>query len=355
MKIGIILGTRPEIIKMSPIIRYCESNNLDFFVIHSNQHYSENMDKIFFKDLELSDVNYNLNVGSGSHGKQTGEMLEKIESILLKEKPTHIFVQGDTNTVLAGALAASKINIKIIHIEAGLRSYDNDMPEEVNRVITDRISDYLFCPTIKQQEILFKEGISKDKIFVVGNSIVDAIFENKALSEKKSSILEKLNLQKNEYILLTMHRPSNVDFKKNIQEIFLALKSIYNKFKIKFIFPIHPRTKKNIEHFGIKIPEFIKIIEPVGYLDMIQLMSGSKIIMTDSGGIQEEACILNVPSVTLRENTERPETLDVGASVLVGANTRKIINGFKKMILSDKKWDNPFGNDVTKKIFKVIK
>jgi len=355
MKLAIILGTRPEIIKLSPIIRYCERNNVDYFILHTNQHYSEDMDAIFFQELELPEPRYNLDVGSASHGKQTASMLEKIEEVLVEENPTHVFVQGDTNTVLAGALAASKLHIKVVHVEAGLRSYDRDMPEEVNRIVADVVSDILLCPTKNQEEILLKEGISKDKIFVTGNTVVDAVLENSELAYKKSKILKDLSLKEKKYFLLTMHRPSNVDKKESLEGIFEGLKAVYDVSKKTIIFPIHPRTKNNIEKFKIKIPEFINVISPVGYLDMLNLMKNADLIFTDSGGIQEEACILKVPTLTLRENTERPETLEVGASVLVGSDKKRILNGFLKMKNVDRDWNNPFGEDVVKKVFKIDK
>lgn len=353
-KICIILGTRPEIIKLSPIIRELQHRNSDFFIIHSNQHYSEKMDKIFFDELELPQPKYNLEIGSCTHGQMTGRMVEKIETILLEEKPQWVIVQGDTNTVMAGALAASKIGIKVGHVEAGLRSYDRTMPEEINRIVTDNISNALFCPTEKQKEILLKEGINPSKIFVTGNTIVDAVYGNIELLNKHS----ELNHYKNEeYFLLTLHRPSNVDDKNNLTEILSAITEVSIKYNCPVYFPIHPRTKKQIENFNIEINQKqIKIMDPVGYLEMLALETNAKLIFTDSGGIQEEACILHVPSITLRENTERPETLDVGASILAGHNKDKIINGAEDMMNVDKGWKNPFGTGKSsKQIFNLIK
>lgn len=354
MKFSIILGTRPEIIKLSPIIRHCEKNNLNYFILHTNQHYSEDMDAVFFQELELPEPKYNLDVGSASHGKQTGSMLEKIEEVLVEENPTHVFVQGDTNTVLAGALAASKSHIKVVHVEAGLRSYDRDMPEEINRIVADAVSDILLCPTKKAGKILLKEGVPKEKIFVTGNTVVDAVSENFELALKKSKILEELSLKEKGYSLLTMHRPSNVDKKENLEEIFEGLKEVYDISKKTIIFPIHPRTKNNIEKIKIKIPEVINTISPVGYLDMLNLMKNADLIFTDSGGIQEEACILKVPTLTLRENTERSETLEAGANILVGCDKKRILEGFLKMRDVDRGWENPFGKDVVFKVFKIF-
>lgn len=341
MKIAFILGTRPEIIKMSPVIRTCVDQKIDHFVIHSNQHYSENMDAIFFKELELEQPKHNLNVGSGLHGEMTAKILTGTENILLQEKPDWVLVQGDTNTVLAGALATSKLGIKIGHVEAGLRSYDRTMPEEINRILTDHISDALFAPTQKQADILLNEGIDKTKIFVTGNTIVDAVFQNIKLVDKHP---ELSHYSTENYFLLTCHRPSNVDSKENLSKLLTAIATVAQKYNYPVYFPIHPRTKKQIEIFNIQIDSSIKLIDPVGYLEMLALEKNAKLIFTDSGGIQEEACILQVPSLTLRDNTERPETLDVGASVLVGYNTQKIITEADRLIAIKRNWPNPFGD-----------
>lgn len=356
MKICIILGTRPEIIKLSSIIRECQKKHLDFFILHTNQHYSENLDKIFFDELELPKPKYNINVGSGTHAEQTGKILFNVEKILLEEKPDIILVEGDTNTTLAGALGASKIHIKVGHIEAGLRSYFRKMPEEINRILTDHISDFLFTPTEKAKEILLKEGISTKKIFITGNTIVDAVNQNLKIAKRKTNILKVLNLKKRKYFLLTIHRPENVDVENRLKGIFMGLKLIYDKFNLPFIFPIHPRTKKKIEEFKLKIPEGINFISPVGFLDFLQLEANTKLVLTDSGGVQEEACILKVPCATLRDNTERPETVEVGSNVLVGANAQKIFKNTQKMMNIKRNWINPFGNGKSgKKIIKIIK
>jgi UDP-N-acetylglucosamine 2-epimerase (non-hydrolysing) len=232
MKIAIILGTRPEIIKMSPAIRECENQNLDYFILHTGQHYSYNLDKIFFDELELPAPKYNLDVGSGSHAEETGKMLIGIEKVLKEEKPNVVLVEGDTNTVLAGALAASKLHIKVGHVEAGLRSYDRTMPEEINRVLADHVSDYLFTPTEKAKENLSREGIDKSKIFVTGNTIVDAVYQNLEIAKRKVDILKKLNLNSKEYFLVTAHRQENVDVKERLKGILDGLKLVYNDFNL---------------------------------------------------------------------------------------------------------------------------
>ncbi len=232
MNIAIILGTRPEIIKMSPIIRACERLKLDYFILHTGQHYSYNMDRIFFEQLELPEPKYNLNVGSGTHAEETGRMLLGIEKVLVREKPEVVLVEGDTNTVLAGALAATKLGIKVGHVEAGLRSYDRSMPEEINRILTDHCSDYLFAPTEKSKTILLAEGIPDEKIFVTGNTIVDAIYQNLEIANKIRSALNDLDLKPRSYFLVTVHRQENVDNKSRFSNILKGLERINSEFNI---------------------------------------------------------------------------------------------------------------------------
>lgn len=345
MKIGIVVGTRPEIIKMAPVIRECKNRGIPYFIIHSNQHYSEKMDSIFFKDLELPNPQYNLCVGSGLHGNQTGNMLIKMEPILIEEKPDVVLVQGDTNTVLAGALAASKLGIKVGHIEAGLRSYDRTMPEETNRIMTDHISDYLFAVGPNQHTILMKEGIDPNKIYTVGNTVSDSLFQHLEISAAKSTILNTLELTAGDYFLVTAHRASNVDIASNLMELLHLLDEMHSNYTGTIVWPIHPRTQSKLKEFNIELPSYLKLIPPVGYLDFIQLQKFAKLILTDSGGIQEEACLLGVPSLTLRENTERPEAVEVGASELVGRNAEKAVKAAKKWLSAGKtSWENPFGD-----------
>lgn len=356
MKIAIILGTRPEIIKLSSIIRICEEINNNYFVIHTGQHYSYEMDKTFFKELELPNVKYNLDVGSWTHGKQTALILERIEQVLIKENPDVVLVQGDTNTVLAGGLAASKLGIKVGHVEAGLRSYDRCMPEETNRVLTDHLSDFLFCPTENAKKIALKENIDENKLFVTGNTIVDAVLQNHNIASKNSNILKNIRLKKNNYFLVTAHRQENVDVKEKLRNLIITFEKLNQKYKIPVIYPMHPRTQKMIKAIQINIPEDVKVINPVGFLDFLQLEASAKLILTDSGGVQEESCILKIPCVTLRENTERPETLEVGSNILAGTNPEKILKAVEQMINKQKNWKNPFGDGKSSKIiFKILK
>jgi len=343
MKIAIILGTRPEIIKMSPIIRQCEKQGIDYYILHTGQHYSYEMDKIFFEQLKLPQAKYNLDVGSEKHGEQTGKMLAAIEEILIKDRPDIVLVQGDTNTVLAGALAASKLQIKIGHVEAGLRSFDRTMPEETNRIIADHISDYLLAPTETSRKYLLNEGIPKEKIFVTGNTVVDAAYQNLEISKEESDILKELGLKEKEYFAATAHRAENVDSKERLGRILSGFSQIYKEFGFPIVFPAHPRTVKMIKKFGFEISEGTRLIEPLGYLEFLQLESGARMILTDSGGVQEESCILKIPCVTLRDNTERPETVDVGANLIAG-NGGNIIACAKKMLESGSEWKNPYGD-----------
>jgi UDP-N-acetylglucosamine 2-epimerase (non-hydrolysing) len=343
MNICIVIGTRPEIIKMAPLIRACEKRNLDYFILHTGQHYSYEMDKKFFEDLELKKPKYNLNVGGKEYRKQVGLMITKIKKILSKEKPDIVFVQGDTNSVLAGALAANKLQIPIGHHEAGLRSHDLTMLEETNRIITDHISDFLFAPTADAINNIKEEGLVKN-IFLTGNTVVDAVNENLILAEKKVNILKKLNLEKNNYITVTAHRAENVDNEKRLRGIIDGLILVSQFTKLQIIYPIHPRTLKNLKKFNIEQPNEIKFINPLGYLEFLQLEASSKLIITDSGGLQEEACILKVPCVTIRDNTERPETIKAKINILAGTSPNKILNSTKEMLNYNGEWINPFGD-----------
>jgi UDP-N-acetylglucosamine 2-epimerase (non-hydrolysing) len=355
LKIAFILGTRPEIIKMSPIIKECSFLNLDFIILHSGQHYSYEMDKIFFRQLEIPNANYNLDIASGFHGEQTGKMLIGFEKILLKEEPNVVLVQGDTNTVLAGAIAASKLNIPVGHIEAGLRSNDRRMPEEINRIITDHSSDLLFAPTDYAKKTLLGEAITEDRIFVTGNTIVDAIYQNLQLCKDKSKILNYLGLKPKNYILVTLHRQENVDCKEKLAKIATTLHLIKNTFGIHLIYPIHPRTKKRLKKFGIDFLG-VRFVDPLDYHSFLNLESNARLVLTDSGGVQEETCILKVPCVTLRDNSERPETILVGSNVIAGTSPEKIIEKTKMMLNVSNGWKNPFGNGTaSKKIVEIIR
>ncbi len=335
MSVSIVLGTRPEIIKMSPVIRELERRKIDYFVIHTGQHYSYNMDRIFFRELELPEPDYKLDVGEKyhTHGSQTGEMLKGIEEILMKEKPNVVLVEGDTNTVLSGGLAAVKLHIPVGHVEAGLRSFDRGMPEEINRIVVDHISSYLFAPTEIAKQNLLNEGIIEEKIEITGNTIVDAVYQNIELAKKKANVLEKYKLKTKEYILITFHRAENVDSPERLKK----LVNMLNALEYPAIFPMHPHTRKRIDEQSLKIDNpNLSIIEPVGYLEFLLLLANAKLVLTDSGGIQEETNIPHVPCLTLRDNTERPETVEAGSNIVVGVEKDRILSEVHKL-LNDKK------------------
>jgi UDP-N-acetylglucosamine 2-epimerase (non-hydrolysing) len=337
-----IIGTRPEIIKMSPVLRACSEAGLEFSVLHTGQHYSYAMDKIFFEQLNLAFPTYNLDVGSGTHGTQTAAILVGVEAILLKHTPGIVLVQGDTNTVCAGALAAAKLHITVGHVEAGLRSFDRSMPEEINRIIADHISDQLYAPTEISRQNLLHEGINAEKITVTGNTIVDAVQQNIKIGQQKVHPLENLDLEPGGYFLVTAHRAENVDDSIHLGEILTGLKKISEHYGLPVVFPMHPRTQKMVHEFALST-EGIRVIDPAGYLEFLILESEAALILTDSGGVQEESCILSVPCVTLRKNTERPETIETGSNILAGTNPEKIFAAAEQMINIPRTWNNPFG------------
>jgi len=344
MRVCIVLGTRPEIIKFSPIIRRCENLKLNYSILHTGQHYSYNMDKVFFEQLGLRGADHNLEVGSETHGRQIGRMVIGLESILQKERPDIVLVEGDTNTVLAGAVAATKLRLDVGHVEAGLRSHDRFMPEETNRVVADHCAKLLFAPTKTSRDILLGEGIAEDRVFLTGNTIVDAVQQNLKIATKaKKNVLDEFRVAPGGYCLTTIHRQENVDDALRFSGILKGLELIHKSFKIPIIYPIHPRSKKQMEGFKIATTG-LQLTEPLDYLSFLQLEKDAKLILTDSGGVQEEACILGVPCVTLRDNTERPETLDVGSNILAGADPRKIAESAKLMLERPHSWKNPFGD-----------
>jgi UDP-N-acetylglucosamine 2-epimerase (non-hydrolysing) len=329
---------------MSPVVRELSKQAIDSFILHTGQHYSYYLDSVFFQELELPNPSYNLNVGSGSHAEETGKMLIGIENILLKEKPDIVLAEGDTNSVLAGSLAAAKLGINVGHVEAGLRSYDRNMPEELNRILTDHISDFLFAPTEKAARILLNEGIPEERICITGNTIVDAVQQHMEIARRKANILETLELEKAKYFLVTAHRQENVDIEKRLHGILQGLGLVHQEFGLPLIYPVHPRAKHRLLEFGLKSPTGIKLIEPLSFMDFLNLEANAALVLTDSGGVQEETCILSVPCVTLRDNTERPETLEVGSNVLAGANPELILDAVRRMFPAERKWLNPFGD-----------
>ncbi|MBI3858942.1 MAG: UDP-N-acetylglucosamine 2-epimerase (non-hydrolyzing) [Thaumarchaeota archaeon] len=343
MRTAVVLGTRPEIIKLSPVIRGLKEAGSDFFVLHTGQHYSRNMDRVFFENLKLDPPALNLRAGSGSHAEETGKMLVGIEKALLQEKATGVLVEGDTNTVLAGALAAAKLHLRVGHVEAGLRSGDMRMPEEVNRIVADHISDALFAPTENSKKNLLREGIGTSRISVTGNTIVDAVKQNLEIAKRSGG--ESRPKEKTGYILATIHRQENVDDGKVLADIVKGLGLAAARLGMTVLYPAHPRAKKALHRYRVRVdPKLIQITDPVDYLNFLRLESGARLILTDSGGVQEEACILGVPCVTLRNNTERPETIEVGANVLAGTVPKVIVANARMMLERKRSWRNPFGD-----------
>ncbi|MFC1454955.1 non-hydrolyzing UDP-N-acetylglucosamine 2-epimerase [Candidatus Undinarchaeota archaeon] len=348
MKILLSVGTRPEIIKMSPLLRSLTKISNVLF-IHSGQHYSFEMDKVFLEELGLPEPDKNIEMGSGSHAEQTAKALVAYEKIIKEEKPDLVLVHGDTNTTLACALATAKCKVPLGHVEAGLRSRDRSMPEEINRILVDHASDYLFAPTKDAMKNLEKEGLG-EKAYLTGNTIVDAVEENVKLTKEKEKTKE-------DYILITAHRGENVDSKENLRK----LVEILNSLPINTVYPIHPRTKAKIEEFELEIGnEKVELAEPTGYLEFLNLLKNSKLVMTDSGGIQEEAAVLNVPCLTLRYNTERPETVATGKNVLVGLDKEKALKEVDEILNNQNKREKMakpadfYGKDVSQKIIQII-
>ena len=344
MKSTFILGTRPEIIKISPLIRALLKLGSPFEIIHTNQHYLPELDTVFFEQLELPPPDFNLGVGHDSHGVQLGRMLQGLDPVLSRQKPDVVFVEGDTNSVLAGALMAHRLSIPVAHVEAGLRSYDRRMPEETNRILADRLSDYLLAPTEKAGEILIAEGFDKKRIHVTGNTVVDALYQSVSLCEKLPPVEERWKIESRNFILVTLHRPENVDFPDTLAGIVDALERIGRKLDMPLVFPVHPRTALRLEEFGISLPDAVHRLEPLDFLGFVQLEKNSRLVITDSGGVQEEACILGVPCVTARLSTERPETVEVGANIVAGTDSDKILAAAVEMMARPTGWGNPFGD-----------
>ncbi|WP_299238962.1 UDP-N-acetylglucosamine 2-epimerase (non-hydrolyzing) [Sulfurihydrogenibium sp.] len=351
MKILTVVGARPQFIKLAPLSKILRENGINEIIVHTGQHYDENMNDLFFKELEIPEPDYNLGIGSGSHGEQTGRMLVEIEKIILKENPDLVIVYGDTNSTLAGALAASKLHVKLAHVEAGLRSFNKRMPEEINRVLTDHVSDILFCPTQTAVENLKNEGITNG-VYLVGDVMFDALLHFSKISDIKSNILERLNIKPKEYYLATIHRAENTDNYERLKNILTA----FSKLDEMVVFPIHPRTRKMINYYGLDDlleNNNVKVIDPVGYLDMLKLEKNAKAILTDSGGVQKEAFWLKVPCITLRDETEWIETVNLGWNRLVGSNVEKILEAVRDLKFgTDVDFDNDFS---AKKMYEIIK
>ena len=364
-KIITVIGARPQIIKAAAISRAIKNNFSDKIlevIVHTGQHYDENMSQIFFEELEIPFPNFNLNVGSGSHGEQTAKMLEGLENIYMQEKPDAVIVYGDTNSTIAGALAASKIHIPVIHIEAGLRSFNKAMPEEINRIACDHMSTLLFTPSETGHRNLLNEGIKNDqkeaasidnpKIYLCGDIMYDNSLYFSAVSEQKSEILKELEITTDEFILCTIHRDTNTDDTANLNAIFRALLRIQKTSNLKIVLPLHPRTKEKLNsHLDenllteINQNKNFKIIPPTGFLDIISLEKNARLIITDSGGLQKEAFFFQKPCVILREQTEWIEIVENGNALIAGANELKIISSVETLIKrTDFTYPNLYGD-----------
>lgn len=343
MRLGIVVGTRPEIIKMSPVVRLCQEQDLDFFLIHTGQHYSYNMDGLFFDELELPKPNFSLNVGSGGFSVQLGKMMSGLEKILKDENPDYLLAEGDTNSVLAAALVASNLRIPFVHLEAGLRSYNPAMQEERNRIIADQVADVLFPPTSFARDILLNEGIHPARVFVTGNTITDAVKYYLPKAQAATSI-GKFGLHPQQYFLATLHRAENADYDEVLRQLLSELEQVADAYQLPVIFPVHPRTKSRIEELQINLPGCIRLIDPVGFYDFLLLEQNALLVLTDSGGVQEECCILQVPCITLRDDTERPETVEAGGNLLVGRNSTDLVAQVKEMLNRPRTWANPLGD-----------
>jgi UDP-N-acetylglucosamine 2-epimerase (non-hydrolysing) len=328
LKLIIIAGARPNFMKIAPIVAAGKRRSAEFqiTVVHTGQHYDAAMSDAFFRDLELPPPDVYLGVGSGSHAVQTAAVIQAFEPVVLKEKPDWVVVVGDVNSTLACALVCAKLNIKVAHVEAGLRSRDRSMPEEINRLLTDQIADLLLTPSRDADANLRAEGIPAARIRFVGNVMIDSLL-TQIERARASNILTRLNLDAEKYAVLTLHRPSNVDEQKAFVRILEALEHIARRLPI--IFPAHPRTRKMIDELGLasRVQRItnLRLIDPIGYLDFQRLMSCARLVLTDSGGIQEEATVLAIPCMTLRENTERPITVEIGTNRIVGTDTKKIV------------------------------
>lgn len=333
MKILSVAGARPNFMKIAPIIEAFRAYpSIESLLVHTGQHYDERMSGLFFRELGIPKPDVNLEVGSASHAVQTAEIMKAFEPVCLQHKPNYVLVVGDVNSTIACGLVAAKLGVKLIHVEAGLRSGDRTMPEEINRLLTDAISDLLFCSEPAGVENLRREGVANGKVHLVGNVMIDTLLKNRAKAER-STVLEEMGLAPGGYATMTLHRPSNVDAPAALGAILDAIEVIARDLPI--VFPIHPRTRKNIAELGfharVEALDNLRLVDPLGYLDFLKLNANARLVLTDSGGLQEETTILRVPCITIRENTERPVTCQVGSNQLVGTSTRAILAAYERI------------------------
>jgi UDP-N-acetylglucosamine 2-epimerase (non-hydrolysing) len=360
IKVICVVGARPNFIKIAPLLKeFKKYPKFNPVLVHTGQHYDKEMSDVFFEDLNILKPDYNLKVKAGLHGRQTGYTMIEFEKVCLKERPSLVIVFGDVNSTLAASLVAKKLHIIVAHIESGLRSGNLYMPEEINRILTDHVSDYLFTTCIEANKNLIKEGIPKEKIHFVGDIMVDTLLQNKNKILNRS-ILSKLKLNRKQYALLTLHRSSNVDDPEKLKKLLDIFQCAQKKIKIVFL--IHPRTKKMIKDFGlesqIKKKKNFNIVPPVSYLDMLCLINSSRLVLSDSGGIQQETTTFNIPCLTLREETERPITVEQGTNILVGTNKKRILNEVSRILEGKNKFKNQpekWDGKTAKRILQILK
>jgi UDP-N-acetylglucosamine 2-epimerase (non-hydrolysing) len=339
----LVFGTRPEIIKCSPLVREAQRRGVSLTVVHTGQHYTPALDGVFLDQLSLPTPDHHLGVGSGPHGQQTATMLTGLERIVEDERPDVVVVQGDTNSSLAGSLATCKLAPDLGHVEAGLRSFDRDMPEEHNRVIADHTADFCFAPTDRAAANLREEGID-DGVWVTGNTIVDAVRQNLDIARESTTVLADRDLRAGEFLLLTAHRAENVDDPDRVRSILAGTARAAAENDLDCLFPVHPRTAAHLRRFEIDVPDPIRAVDPVDFLEFLLLESEARLVITDSGGVQEETAILGTPCVTVRDNTERQETVEVGANVVAGTDADAIVAAVATMLDRPTDWPCPFGD-----------
>jgi UDP-N-acetylglucosamine 2-epimerase (non-hydrolysing) len=363
LKILNVVGARPNLPKIAPLMREMQRHpQIDPILLHTGQHYDEKLSDIFFRQMGIPNPHVNLEVGSGSHASQTAEILKRVESVLIERKPDLVLVVGDVNSTIAVSLAAVKLGIRVAHVEAGLRSFDRTMPEEINRVLTDAIADYLFVTEEDAIGNLLKEGRTRDSIFLVGNVMIDSLRHFLPIAQQ-SGIGDQLALKNGEawkrFGVLTLHRPSNVDSTEKLAQLLSAIDAVASEIPI--VFPVHPRTQQRLNQSGIKTHPNLKLIPPVGYLDFLCLLSKAALVLTDSGGIQEETTALGVPCLTLRENTERPVTISEGTNQLVGTDPEKIVAAARESLSGRHKagripplWDGCAAERIVQTLLRIL-
>ncbi len=356
-RIATIIGTRPEIVKMAPVVEALDGLRHEHVLVHSGQHYDLLMDAVFFRDMELRKPDFQFELKAKPPHLQVATTMRQIAPAVADADL--VVVHGDTNTTLAGALLGNKLGIPVAHVEAGIRSFDRSMPEEVNRVLTDQVSNLLFAPTRIASENLRAEGV-RSGVHVVGNSVIDAIQQNLERAKGASRVVERLGLTPGRYAVITFHRAENVDQRPRFERVLKVLTEVAHRYTLEIVFPVHPRTRKMAKAFGLErmlnASRVLRGIDPLGYLDMLVLEKAAALVLTDSGGLQEESCYFRVPCLTLRENTERPETLEIGANVLVGTDPGRILSAVKRQLAASRDWPNPYGDGTTAaRIARIIK